>query len=431
MMSKIRSQPWWFFPSIAFLVGLLIGWLVIGWGVWPVTYKNALPPDLRPAERQEYLLMAAESYARSGDADALRARMNAWPADELAADLEELELRLLDVDPLQASQIQLMRTAVGLDQPAILEEPAIAPSTSGAETTSVTGFLRTACVTALWVLLVLGGILAVYYLFRRWRAATQEVSVEEPEPLPGATPPLQESDQGPLPAMDTSYSPERAAVWPEEPEATDEVATVSYDYAPEETEEETELEEDQRLSAAPATAPLPAATAVRRFTRPPAVATGTQAGEPSEALIAVAGLVKLGEYQALYQMGESDYDEGFDILDTSKSYIGQCGVELVNPMGRERDQAGALQVWLWDTNDPDTKVKVLMSEGAYRDTSLRNQLGAEHPVILARVGTEFELVSYNLLLRGVVERIEYAEQEPVGGVFAEIGVRMAAYERSH
>ena len=51
MSSKFRDgQPWWFLPAVAFFLGLFIGWLVIGWGVWPVTYKNALPQDLAGRE---------------------------------------------------------------------------------------------------------------------------------------------------------------------------------------------------------------------------------------------------------------------------------------------------------------------------------------------------------------------------------------------
>ena len=32
---------------IAFVVGVLAGWWGIGWGLWPVTWKNAYPQDLR------------------------------------------------------------------------------------------------------------------------------------------------------------------------------------------------------------------------------------------------------------------------------------------------------------------------------------------------------------------------------------------------
>ena len=80
--------------------------------------------------------------------------------------------------------------------------------------------------------------------------------------------------------------------------------------------------------------------------------------------------------------------------------------------GRGHDQAAVLQIWLWDTNDQDTKVKVLMSEGVYRDTAIRNQLKGEHEALSIRPGAEFELSSYKLVCGVRVEKLEYVNQEP-------------------
>jgi hypothetical protein len=140
-------------------------------------------------------------------------------------------------------------------------------------------------------------------------------------------------------------------------------------------------------------------------------------------------LTRLNEYTGVYQTGESDYDEAFDITDSGGAYLGQCGIGVTDPVGRGHDQVAALQVWLWDTKDPDTRVKVLMSEGAYRDTAMRDQLAGEHSALPVRVGSEFELESYNLLLRGKVERLEYAEQEPLYGIFAELQVHLQVYQK--
>ena len=116
-------------------------------------------------------------------------------------------------------------------------------------------------------------------------------------------------------------------------------------------------------------------------------------------------------------MGEPDYDEAFDINDPTDGYMGQCGLQLNEPVGRDRDQAVALQAWLWDSSDPDTRTKVLMSEGAYRDTALRSQQAGQHEAIQVRAGTEFELESHDLLLRGRVEKADFTDQEPNRGVF--------------
>ena len=60
--TSVSERPVWVIPAIGFLVGLLVGWWLIGWWLLPVTWTNALPVDLRAAERDEYIGMVAESY---------------------------------------------------------------------------------------------------------------------------------------------------------------------------------------------------------------------------------------------------------------------------------------------------------------------------------------------------------------------------------
>jgi hypothetical protein len=183
-------------------------------------------------------------------------------------------------------------------------------------------------------------------------------------------------------------------------------------------------------AAGPPVAPAPSAPRVTPPVPAPARPASAAPGGITPPKILAAGrggpagaFTRAGEYRALYQMGEPDYDEAFDITDAVGGYLGQCGLELNDPIGRGHDQAAALQAWLWDTNDPDTKVKVLMSEGAYRDTAMRDQLKGEHDAIPVRVGTEFELETYKVLLRGLVEKVEYADQEPAYTIFSELLVR--------
>jgi hypothetical protein len=133
---------------------------------------------------------------------------------------------------------------------------------------------------------------------------------------------------------------------------------------------------------------------------------------------------------AAFHMGEPDYDEAFDINDPIDGYMGQCGLQLSEQAGRDRDQAVALQAWLWDSSDPDTQTKVMMGEGTYRDTALRSQYAGQHDVISVRTGTEFELQSHDLLLRGRVEQAEFTDQEPHRGVFSELQVRMQVYRNA-
>ncbi|PKO22153.1 MAG: hypothetical protein CVU38_10840 [Chloroflexi bacterium HGW-Chloroflexi-1] len=443
-----RSE--WLLPLIAFLVGVLVGWWVIGWGVWPVKYTNSLPPDLRAAERDHYLIMTAESYAATGDVMLARERLATWPADQLATDLQTLRDRLMTENALQASQVQLLTGVLGLS--AVSAAPTMAPTQAPTPApVRSESLLRTLCTAGLWVVLALLGIVVGVWLYNRWRNAQARKSgpaIDETYRAPRSRSvagleriSVTGADQvSPGEAGTEPAQPDLSQPWPRtrpeadtyggEPWTEAELPSFLDGRRPSDARRPAAARESAPTAqpAAPSVVPgeppasaRPPATR-REIARPPAP-TAPLSVSPA------AAPGKVGEYTAQFQMGESDYDEAFDVTDGGGVYLGQCGLELNDPIGRGHDQAAALQVWLWDTRDPDTQVKVLMSEGAYRDTALRDQLAGEHPAVPIRIGAEFELESYNLLLRGRVEKLEYAEQEPVGGVFAELAVRMVVYQK--
>lgn len=68
-MDQIRDylkRPW-AIPVICFVVGLLFGWMVLGWGVFPVQWKDATPESLRQDLKLDYLRMAVDSFGANGD----------------------------------------------------------------------------------------------------------------------------------------------------------------------------------------------------------------------------------------------------------------------------------------------------------------------------------------------------------------------------
>jgi hypothetical protein len=69
-MDDIREQlnrPLWV-GIISFVVGLLIGLVVLGWWLWPVQWTDAGPSDLRIEYQETYLRMAIDSYTLNQDA---------------------------------------------------------------------------------------------------------------------------------------------------------------------------------------------------------------------------------------------------------------------------------------------------------------------------------------------------------------------------
>ena len=61
----------------AFVVGLIIGLVVLGWQVWPVEWENASPQELSPAYQEDYMRMVIDSYNLRQDEAAAAQRINA------------------------------------------------------------------------------------------------------------------------------------------------------------------------------------------------------------------------------------------------------------------------------------------------------------------------------------------------------------------
>ncbi len=73
------------------LIGLILG-LIIGWGLWPVTYTRTTPEFLRQDFRDDYMAWVAREYAASGDVAAARDRLGLdyWKKEDPIAVLQSL-----------------------------------------------------------------------------------------------------------------------------------------------------------------------------------------------------------------------------------------------------------------------------------------------------------------------------------------------------
>ena len=73
-------------PSIGtvFVVGLLLGWVVLGWWLWPVEWSDADPWDLRPEHQAKYVSLVAEEYWQTGDLYRATTALAGWEIEALA-----------------------------------------------------------------------------------------------------------------------------------------------------------------------------------------------------------------------------------------------------------------------------------------------------------------------------------------------------------
>jgi hypothetical protein len=62
--------------GLGFLVGLIIGLPLLGWGLWPVQWTDASPQELRQDVKVDYLNMTIESFSSNKDQQAALKRWN-------------------------------------------------------------------------------------------------------------------------------------------------------------------------------------------------------------------------------------------------------------------------------------------------------------------------------------------------------------------
>ena len=148
----------------AFVVGLLLGWLLLGWGLFPVTYTNAYLQDVRPEQQQGYLEATAEGYELTQDSAVALGRLQllgspAAVTELAAATIQDAESR---GDLTTANRVRSMAIAVGLDVAGPAEAVGEESSSASAEEGGLS--LGTICGGGLGLAILLGGIaLAVSY----------------------------------------------------------------------------------------------------------------------------------------------------------------------------------------------------------------------------------------------------------------------------
>lgn len=462
MRRTLAARPWYFWPLLAFVAGLFIGLVVIGWGLWPVQWTNALPSDLKSDQQYEYLTMVAESYQATGDLATAQRRLDSFPPDQLGKTLVELEEYLIDTDARRATAVQGLIGALRLDSTRP-EQVASPTPASGANATG--SRLATLCTSVLWAVLAIGAVGFLAWLFLRWRKAEggrlpdvaailrrrrSEASAadivereKERDVAPRGSIPTYPAPP-PATSVPLRTPPERTSTLDEE-DLFDDFPTRS-DRRPAPAEDDRTTLPPRRDPVPPADWPPAAPPEPPRRTLPEAVDSdlpplrssgGTPASGPPSSTPPSTLPVRLGEYMAVFPDETKDfYEDVFDLKDPEAGlreqdrYLGQCSVTVHRPEGVTRGPAYALQLWLSDRRDSDYQVTVLMSEGAYRNTPLRAEYAGKLDVVPARPGAEVEMTTRNLILRARVERVAYDEtQEPPRGVFSLVHLRLVAYKR--
>jgi len=153
-----------------FVLGLFLGWFVIGWGLWPVEWKDAAPQHLRQDLKEDYLRMALDSFTQNKDANLANTRFDAL-GEEAAGLLQKIE-----TDAQIQPQALAFRTAVQAAPAVVGETPAEEQPAEKKPTSNILrNFLVVMCLASL--LVVIG--VAVFFFLRKRQLGSR------PEPIQG------------------------------------------------------------------------------------------------------------------------------------------------------------------------------------------------------------------------------------------------------
>jgi hypothetical protein len=147
------------------VVGCLLGWLVLGWLVFPVSWTNADPWDLRPEQKEAYILLVAESYSVNSDAQLAQQRMAGFDKGELSDMLAKLIEENEQAGKSETKrQLQYLATALQLS-------PSVSTPMPKPTTTAVTSGLMSSVrsllpICGLAVLLLVVVVLIAVIVFR-------------------------------------------------------------------------------------------------------------------------------------------------------------------------------------------------------------------------------------------------------------------------
>jgi hypothetical protein len=78
------------------VVGLLFG-VFVGWVIWPVQYKDTELVDLKPAHKDDYVIMVSAAYALDGDLEQVEARLAKLGVDDVGQVVADLANRYMSI----------------------------------------------------------------------------------------------------------------------------------------------------------------------------------------------------------------------------------------------------------------------------------------------------------------------------------------------
>lgn len=352
---------------IAFIAGLIIGLVVLGWGLFPVEYTGADPSGLFPEYQAQLVRNAAELYAFDNNQERLRNTIGNWGGDAVACELAKTSLDPADQERLVAAATIVNGTGCGsLVGAGVSAGTSVAPGATAAVPGTIPGTTTSEGGSNMLPLLLLGLLLlllllAIFYVWNRRREIMDGAADEG-----GVT----YSDAEPIASRKSGPSPRRPGL------AEAGMATA-----------ETFAE--------------PTAIPIARFRT--AYTRGHDTYDDAFSIENAAGNF----------LGECG-------VGTSET-LGATTPKNVT----------AFEVWLFDKNDIRTITKVIMSDHAFFDDALKAKLAPKGEPVLARKNETIVLETASLIINAEITELEYGNNAdmPDASYFDRFTIELSAWAK--
>lgn len=139
----------------------------------------------------------------------------------------------------------------------------------------------------------------------------------------------------------------------------------------------------------------------------------------------------IAQFMTTYMLGDDLYDDSFSIDDANGDFLGECGVGLGETIGvGDPKKVQTFEIWLFDKNDIRTVTRVLMSEHAFRDETLKARLQAKGEPAMAQPGQTFDLETASLRVVARIVDMQYGSGPlPPNSYFQQVTIELAAFKR--
>lgn len=168
------------------VVGLIVGLVGLGWGIWPVQWVDAAPSDLEMDYQRDYLCMTIDSFIRNQDVNLIQTRWSGLGenAQDLLDSLTPTVCRFSSSTEIDAFS-EVMSLPVDAEQEEDVIESAEAPMLLPVEEEEPTNRISLLPLAILVLLTMIVGAVFIYLLIKRARGGSPSTPKVRKVHIPG------------------------------------------------------------------------------------------------------------------------------------------------------------------------------------------------------------------------------------------------------